>query len=127
MRNTNTPAMGAHGALQHLRHYWAQMRMDARSSFSLPKHRRTPKTQVNLRDGMISSRADQAYWDCLTNAKIKQALDNAMESAKFHFQNTCKFDVELNLEQHSVFFAAPCKHFPRMETFAVFGAGSNRG
>ena len=120
MQNTNTPAMGAHAALQHLKHYWAQMRMNARAAFSLPHSRRTPKSEINLKDGLARSRADPEYWAGSTNEKIRLALDRAMANARLYFQEMCKFDIDLNLQQRGVFFSAPCKHFPRMEVFTRY-------
>ena len=119
MKHTNTTAVGAMSAIQHVKHYFAQMKIDALADFELPASKRgiTRKVRAHCTE---QQRASPEYWEQLTDAKIKAALERGMDEARDYLQSKCNFDSELDLTKREQFFAAPCLHFPKMEGFKKY-------
>jgi hypothetical protein len=126
MKQTNTAAVGAMAAVQHVKHYWAQIQIDAQADFELPASKRGITRKV--RAGCVTQqRAPEGYWDSLSNEAISAALDRGVASAKSWLQDKCKFNLELDLSKRSQFFSAPCLHFPKMESFKDCAAALDNG
>ena len=81
MKQTNTAAVGAMAAVQHVKHYWAQIQVDAQAGFELPASKRGITRKV--RAGCVTQQwAPEGYWDSLSNEAISAALGRGMASAK---------------------------------------------
>lgn len=122
MLHTNTPAVRALGAVQHLKHFWAHTKMQAAADFAFPNSKCGMATKVA--GNVAKQKAPPGYYK--DNATLKARIDEARDDAISWLMDKCKFvkqhsvDGDLNLTQHSHFFAAPCLHFPRMEGFSNY-------
>ena len=113
---TNTTAVTAWSAMNHVRHYIAQVQISAQADFDLPKGKRGMTHSVKA-EGMAQSRADDAYWAALTDESISGTLDAAVASSNNWLQRECRFGDEIHLDDQADFFSHPCLHFPKMDCF----------
>jgi hypothetical protein len=115
-KQTNTTGVTAWVAVVHVKHYLAQLIMDAKSDFDLPEAKRGVSHQMKA-GGVAASKAPPGYYDGLTDANIEASLDHAMESSSSWLHDHCHFSEEITLENREQFFSAPCLHFPKAECF----------
>jgi hypothetical protein len=125
--STNTTAVTAYAAMNHCRHYTAQQVITADADFDQPESRRGI-TQQMREGGVPETLAQAGYYDTLTDSLIKDTLNAATHGSNTWLQDRCRLSEELSLENRREFFAAPCKHFPRMECFKTYvSPDSNNG
>jgi hypothetical protein len=106
-------------SIQHVKHYFAQMKIDALVDIEQPSSKRgiTRKVCAHCTE---QQRAPPDYWGKLTDVKIKAVLQSGMDEAESYLRTRCEFDSELDLTRREQFFDSPCLHFPKMEGFSKY-------